>query len=523
MQIKNSFNRLISVLIISCLFSFNTDSVSAEKIHCLKILHTNDVHGRLAPVDYYGKNNVGGFAARAKLIKDIKSETENVLVLDAGDFAQGTLFFKFFDGIPDVKFMSKVGYDAAELGNHEFDKGLELLEKMADSAEFPLLCANIKFLNNSELQKKINSYVIKDFDGFKVGIIGVIAEDLRTIVNNTGGFVVYDVAKTVRNIVEKIDSQVDLIIVLSHIGIKEDIKLAKAVPEIDLIVGGHSHTFRHRPKRVFHNGDLTLVVQTGEFGIYLGNLDLVIEDKDIKEYKYRLIPVKGEFPDKYFEKKITKLSEIILKESSQKIGEIKIPPAVEQNNTRKKLTKTGTLVALAIKEKCLDVDIVLQNAGGIRKSGFAESFVSKKDVFELYPFENTVVIAEIKGSDLKSMLETSSAFLPEASGGFLQSLGLEYNVNTKKMPQILSDDKLSVLKEGERVSEIKINDKPLISDKYYKVAVNDYMFNGGNGYSQFENAKNVIKTGIFIQEAIIDFVKKNSPVFVKVEDKINLY
>ena len=539
---------LIIIFSFLAVFCFNTGYSLAEAAHNLTIIHTNDVHGRLKPVDYDNKQDVGGFAARAKLIKKIKSQNKNVLVLDAGDIAQGTLFFKFFNGVPDVKLMSEVGYDAAELGNHEFDKGLSGVEKMVESAKFPFLCANIRFLNNFELQNKIKPYIIKDYNGFKVAIIGIIANDLKTLISDSQNLEVLDSIETTKNIVKEINSKVDLIVVLSHSGFEEDIKLAKAVPEVDVIVGGHSHTFLKQPYRVFHGktstlrsgsenlkdglhekpgledlNSFTLIVQDGEFGINLGDLDLKFENKNIEKYNYNLILVDGTDKDRVFEKKIAKLYRKIYLQSNQKIGEIKISFEGEPS-TRKQLNKYGALINKAIKDKCPEAEIVFLNGGGIRsKKPWKAGAITLADVFEVYPFENLIVVADVKGSDLKSVLETSSRYFPESNAGLLQSLGLEYNVNTKENPQILSEDGLKIIKEGNKVSNIKINGKPLENDKYYKIAMNDFIFNGGNCYSQFKNAKNVRKTNIFVQNAIIDYIKKNSPVSVEVEDKINLY
>ena len=514
---------LIIIFSFLAVFCFNTGYSLAEAAHNLTIIHTNDVHGRLKPVDYDNKQDVGGFAARAKLIKKIKSQNKNVLVLDAGDIAQGTLFFKFFDGVPDMKLMSEVGYDAAELGNHEFDKGISGVEKIVESAKFPFLCANIRFLNDSELQKKVKPYIIKDYNGFKVAIIGIIANDLKTLISSSQNLEVLDSVEITKNIVKEINSKVDLIVVLSHSGFEEDIKIAKAVPEINVIVGGHSHTFLKKPYQVFHGKTSTLIVQDGEFGINLGDLDLKFENKNIEKYNYNSILVDGTDKDRFFEKKIAKLYRKIYLQSNQKIGEIKVSFEGEPS-TRKQLNKYGALINHSIKEKCPEAEIVFLNGGGIRsKKPWKAGDINLADVFEVYPFENLIVVADVKGSDLKSVLETSSRYFPESNAGLLQSLGLEYNVNTKENPQILSEDGLKIIKEGNKVSNIKINGKPLENDKYYKIAMNDFIFNGGNCYSQFKNAKNVRKTNIFVQNAIIDYIKKNSPVSVEVEDKINLY
>ena len=448
MNHKRFLTYIFSVLIVLC---FNT-SYSLAESHYLTILHTNDIHGQLKPIEYDKKHHVGGFSARAKLIKKFKSENKNVLILDAGDIAQGTLFFKYFDGVPDVKFMSKIGYDAAELGNHEFDKGTSVVEKMIESANFPFLCANIRFVNNPELQKKVKPYIIKDYNGFKVGIIGLIAQDLKTLVTNSDDFEALDPVETTRNIIKEIGSKVDLIVVLSHMGFKQDLNIAKEVPEINIIVGGHSHTFLKYPKRVFHGGTSTLIVQDGEFGVDLGHLDVKFENKHIEKYYYDLIPVDGKNEDRFFTEEILKLSQKIDFQANQKIGEIKIPLETRKNKVRSQLTNSGSLIIQAMKAKCPDVDIYLLNAGAIRSNKYINAgFMTEADVFELYPFEDAVVIAEIKGSELKSVLETSSRALPELSGSFLQSLGLEYSVNTAGNPQLVSNDGLHILKEGGRV------------------------------------------------------------------------
>ncbi len=496
----------------------------AENTHTLTILHTNDIHGRLKPINYRGKNNVGGFAGRAQIIKKIKSENKNILVLDAGDIAQGTLFFKFFEGVPDVKFMSEVGYDAAELGNHEFDKGLPVLKKMIDSASFPFLCSNIRFLNKPEMQNKIKPYIIKEYNGFKVIVIGVISRDLKTLVANYTDFEVIEPTDAVKTILGKIKSKIDLIIILSHSGIEEDIKLAKAVPEINIIVGGHSHTLLKYPKRIFHGKKSTLIVQAGEFGVNLGRLDLNFDNKNIEKYSYKMLPIEENQEETVFSNKISELSRQINVVAQQIIGKTQIPLDIRNNKLKTQLTNGGVFVLKTIKAQYPYIDIVFVNAGAIRSNKIIPAgLITKEDVFELYPFDDNIVIAEITGREIKSMLETSLRSFPKASSGFLQSLGIEYTINTTNPSQILSKDELSILRNGKRISNIKIGKTPLIMDKYYKIAVSEYIFNGGNGYSQFKNSKNIIKTEISVQNAIIDYLKKNSPIFVEVEDRINLY
>jgi len=521
-KIINIFGLLIIVL-AACLTG-NPEIWAENDYHSLTILHTNDVHGRLEPINYESFNNVGGFAARANIIEKIKSENNDVLTLDGGDFAQGTMFFKFFKGIPEIKFMSKVGYDAIELGNHEFDKGIPVLQKMVETSKTPILCSNIEFLHNKNLQKKVRPYLIKKYNGFNVLVIGVIAEDLKVLVGDYQSFEVKSPVETVKEIIKKQGVNADLVVVLSHEGVSEDLKLAKAVPEIDVIIGGHSHTFLKQPEKVYHGKNYTLIAQSGEFGVDLGKMDINFKDGKIINYNYKQILVDGSRQDEYFAGKIAKLSKKINKISNQKIGEIASPIDVRKDLLKKQLTNGGVFVLKSVKEKYPQVNAVLINSGAIRSNKIIDiGDFKKSDIFELYPFDDAIVLSKITGKELKSVLETSSLGLPYQSGSFLQTLGINYSVNTKNSPQILSSDGLRIVKEGDRVFDVKINGKPLEDNSYYTVATNDFIFNGGNGFSQFKNSVGVIHTKIPVQTAIIDFVKKNSPVQIQMEDKLNLY
>lgn len=514
---------LVFVILTVLMFVFSSISIS-EKGHYITILHTNDVHGRLEPFKYKDWiRPVGGLAKRAALIKKIEKANKNVITVDAGDFAQGTLFFNAFNGVPDVKLMEKSGYDYITLGNHEFDKGLAVTKKIVKNSKIPFVCANIEFKNDLELQKMVKPYLIRDYYGTKVAITGLITEKLEILVNNLKGVKVLDPVSKLQYVVKKVNSQADIIVVLSHMGVSDDIKLAEKVPEIDVIIGGHSHTLIKKPKLFNVNTDKTLVVQGGEFGARLGRLDLYVKDKKIKGYYYNLIPVSHDLEsDVIIQKQINLLSKEIEKYKNKKIGELSSAIGDEDKSIRSSLLKAGSLVTEAIKYNFPKTDIILQNGGGIRLNRKINAGkITLADVFELYPFENTIIIAEVKGSDLKSVLETSSRKFPYENGGFLQSLGLEYTVDINKPHQVLSNDGKKILKQGERVSDVKINGKPIETDKYYRIAVNNYMFNGGNGYSQFKDAKNVLDTGVLVQDAIVRFFEKKSPVCLTVKDKIH--
>ena len=491
----------------------------------LTILHTNDVHGRLQSIDYSDKlHSVGGIARRATIIRDLKSQNQNLLVLDAGDAVQGSLFFRFFDGIPDIKFMSQISYDAAALGNHEFDKGIDVIENLVNTANFPYISSNIRFTKNKSLDRKIKDYIIKDYNGFKVGIIGVTTDDLKTLTRGADHIKIFDDVKTVKKLVKKLDPKVDFIVILSHIGVEDDIELAKAVPEIDVIVGGHSHTLLNKPITVLNDKNTTLIVQTGEFGINLGKLEVTIKDKKIEKYNYNLIPIDKKIKeDQSMAKDIFLLAQQIENKTNKVVGVLNTPIDARENKIRTGLTAAGSLVTEAVKSKYPDAEIVMQNSGGIRAHKYINPGpITIGNILELYPFDNTVVLAEISGQDIKSILETSSRDLPGFAGSFLQTSGLEYTIDLSQKPQELSDDKTKLISEGSRVTNIKVNGIPLGEKKYYKIAVNDFIFSGGDGYTQFRRAKNVHKLDILLRSLIIDYIEHNSPISLTVGDRINL-
>ncbi len=522
--VKNKYMYLLLLVLISVIAGhFYLSTPVTQK---LVILHTNDMHGRVEPFDKNLKlRSIGGIARISKYIKQVKKNNTNVLVLDAGDMLQGTLYFKVFNGLPNINFMHKAGYDLAVLGNHEFDKGISILEQIVNAAKFPLLCANVKFIDNPELNNKVKPYLIKNYNGLKIGIIGIVTDDLKTLTGSSKQIEVYDDVTTTQKYADLLKDKVDFIIVLSHIGFWEDVKLAKAVSDIDLIIGGHSHTLLGTPHVVKHkSGKQVYIVQSGEHGEHVGKVELMFNKKKFSNLNYSLIPINANMPmDKKLAKEIDTYSQKLAVLTSTKIGQIKNKLIGKKELIRSRQTSAGLLVTSAIKHKHPEVDIVIQNSGGIKfHRNLPPGDITLAQVYELYPFDNVIVIGKISGKDLKSVLETSARKLPKLSGSFLQSKGLEYSIDLKKDPQLLSDDNTKIIKEGNRVYNIKVNGTPLKNDEYYKVAINDFLHFGGDGYSQLKHVKVIKKTKDHVQDLIIDYIKVNSPIIIENPDKINI-
>lgn len=275
----------------SALFALGIKSESlfaADNFVKITILHTNDVHSRIEPFPLDDKlfPGRGGAAPRATLINRIRKDEKNVLLFDAGDIFQGTPYFNYFGGELEIKLMSKTGYDAGTMGNHDFDNGLDGFFKQMAHANFPFLTSNYDF-SDTILNGKTKDYQIFSKDGLKIGVFGLCLE-LNGIVNKEqyGNTRYLDPLKKARQMEEllKKEHHCNLIICLSHLGHNynfnkiSDKVIAKNTHYIDLIIGGHTHTFLDAPESVLNiSGNETLINQVGYAGVNLGRIDFVFE------------------------------------------------------------------------------------------------------------------------------------------------------------------------------------------------------------------------------------------------------
>ena len=276
------------------LSSLPIDLFAKEDMTRLTILHTNDVHSRIDPFPPNDPKypNMGGVARRAALIKKIRSTEKNVLLLDAGDIFQVIPYFNLYGGELEFKLMSEMGYDASTLGNHDFDNGIDGLVKQMPNMNFPFLNANYSF-NDTLLENKVNEYKIFRRGNLQIGVFGIGIE-LRGLVDPklTGNILYNDPLVNANRIstLLKNEEKCDLVICLSHLGYKyndkkvSDSVLAKESSNIDLIIGGHTHTFLDEPTLIINkDGKEVLIAQVGWAGIKLGRIDYYFDSKKRKK------------------------------------------------------------------------------------------------------------------------------------------------------------------------------------------------------------------------------------------------
>jgi 5'-nucleotidase len=257
----------------------------------ITILHTNDVHSHIEPfgAGHSKFPNLGGVARRATLIEQIRAENPNTLVFDAGDIFQGTPYFNYFGGELEFKMMSKLGYKAATIGNHDFDNGIEGLEKQLPHAGFDFLTANYDF-KNTVMDGKTKAYKIYTIDGIKIGVfgLGIKLDGLvdPVLFKETSYLDPVEITQDMGTLLKE-DKGCDLVICLSHLGYYykknpdqiSDLNLAKRTKNVDLIIGGHTHTFLKKPTIVKNlEQENMLVNQVGCWGVNLGRIDFIFDD-----------------------------------------------------------------------------------------------------------------------------------------------------------------------------------------------------------------------------------------------------
>ena len=282
--------------------ALNNFSCSSHKN--ITILHTNDVHSHVEPFskDHSEFPNKGGFERRATLISEIRRQNPNTLLFDAGDIFQGTPYFNFYGGEIEFKLMSMLGYDAITIGNHDFDNGMDGLNNQLPNAKFDIISSNYDF-KNTILESKVSDYKIYNKSGIKIGVfgLGIELEGLvsKDLYKETKYLDPIDIANdTAKKLKES--ENCDIVICLSHLGYKyekfpnkvSDLNLAKSTKNIDLIIGGHTHTFMNKPVVVKNNaGNDVLINQVGCFGLYLGRIDFSFDSDNNKIFNSNLLMI----------------------------------------------------------------------------------------------------------------------------------------------------------------------------------------------------------------------------------------
>ena len=273
----------IQISFLLCLALSFAFSLFAQDTKELILLQTSDVHSRIEPINQKGDRNYdeGGFVRRAAFLDQFRKEHKNVLLFDCGDISQGTPYYNMFQGEVEVKLMNEMGYEAMTIGNHEFDFGMDNMARLFKMAKFPVVCANYN-LDATPLKDIVKPYVKNEKYGLKIGVFGLGAKPEGLIQANKCEGVIYENPIEVSNEIAALLKKkgCDVIVCLSHLGIQMDERLVAKTRNMDVILGGHSHTFMKGPKTYLNmDGKEVPVMHSGKSGVRVGRLNLTLKRK----------------------------------------------------------------------------------------------------------------------------------------------------------------------------------------------------------------------------------------------------
>lgn len=498
----------------------------------LTVLHTNDHHGR------FWKNSDGeyGMAARKTLIDGIRNEVKasggHTLLLDGGDVNTGVPESDTQDAEPDFKGMNLLGYDAMAIGNHEFDKPLPVLAKQMQWINFPMLSANI-YKGNQRLYKP---YALFDRGGLKIAVMGLTTDDTRKMVDPTqiAGIEFRVPAQEAAKLVPELKQQAHVVIAATHMGhypqgargvnAPGDVEMAREVNGIDLIVGGHSQNpvcmleqlgaaSRRAEAYVPGTGcapdrqNGTWIVQAHEWGKYVGRADFEYKEGEFKLVKYALLPVNLKQSVKGSDGKETKVhyatevkedpAMLALLQPYQEKGRAALDVVVGESDgvldgrrevVRKQPSSMGVFIASVMLQKA-GADLAIMNSGGVRESMPAGK-ITYKDILKVQPWGNMLSVVTMPGEELTNYLKIAAKMTP-GSGAFAQFAGVRMVI------------------VGGVLQSATIKGAPIDPAKTYRLAINSFHANGGDGYPRLADHPGYVNTGYVDADVMREYLSKN--------------
>lgn len=552
---KNMYSKIMLSLILGA----SVVSANNAEAFKLSVFHVNDIHSHISSERMKLKVDgvktymqIGGYARMVNQLKKLKAKKPNSLILNAGDTFQGTLFYSLFKGKADAKALNLISWDAYALGNHEFDDGDKALADFLDllDDDITMLAANVVPDKGNILEGKWSPYVIKTVGKEKIGIIGIdiVGKTIKSS-NPSDEIKFSDETKTAQKYINELKALgINKIIVLSHQGYKNDLKMAAALSGVDIIVGGDSHSllgdFSNLGLKSTSNDYPTLVtskdnkqvcvVQAWEYAHLLGDLDVVFdkagdvlyctgqpkilagdvfkrknkdgkkvevsEDEkrkilkiltaasniDIVEENKEALKIVKEYEDKVNEKKT-----IVIGSAGEEIGHSRIPgDTYDKRNTLPLGSDIAAIVAKSFYDLSKLADACIQNAGGVR-TPIMKGDISMGDAYSLLPFSNTLFEIQMTGSEIKQVLEDAIANVKTggSTGSFPYSYALKYDVDMSKD----INNTVSNLEILNRKTQIW---GELIKDKMYTIVTNSYTAGGKDGYTTFKTVQDKRGKGV---------------------------
>lgn len=463
----------------------------------LTFLQFNDVY-EISPVE--GR---GGFAQLMTALKEERAKAEHSITVVSGDFLSPSVLSNVTKGKQMIEMFNAVGVNVVTLGNHEFDFGTTILKQRMDESNFVWLGTNVFDQNNNVIGKVTAPFYIKEIAGIKVGFIGILTP--KTTKLSLGGKLlkITSPVEAARKAVKELQNQgAEVIVALTHLDIDKDLNLAKEVPEINLILGGHDHiAITYYKKGV-------LIHKSGTDTQYLGVIKLtVIKDgknlKIIPSWCMRSIFELEEDPS--IAKIVENYTVMLDKALNVIVGKTLINLDSRVETVRGKESSMGNLIADALKNS-FHAEVAFINGGSIRGHTLhlAGSDITRGHILSELPFDDEAVVIELKGKNLLGAIENGLSALPQLDGRFPQVSGLKIYYDPDAP-------------EGNRVLKVEVNGQALNPEKKYRVATSNYLFQGGDNYNMFANGK-LIENGLFdtpINLIVLDYLGKKGAIDAK--------
>ncbi len=524
------FSMLLVVVLAVMLF---TAVQAQDDTFALTIIHTNDTHAAHEP----NRNGDGGVARLASVVKQIRASADNVLLVDAGDRFTGTLFHTQFLGQDQVQIMNALGYNVMTLGNHEFDNGDEVLGQFLDGINFPVVVSNIDVTNSAPLAGKLVSSTVIDVNGQQVGVVGLITADTATISSPSDAVVFNaDYAAAANAAAAELVAQgVNKIILLTHTGIVADKAFITNLENIDVVIGGHSHTLlsntyasaEDKYPLAFETPAGTTIYygQAGSNGLYAGVMELEFdaEGNVVKAGGDTVLLSRFITPDAEVE--------VIVSTLAAEVEELRNTPinataevllVGDRAVCRTEECNLGNLIADAMRAET-GAQIAFMNGGGIR-ANIEPGDITLGEVLTVHPFGNLISTFRLKGSDVIAALENGVSGLRVENGvllrdgnpgRFLQVSGLRYSFDPN-------------LEVGKRITKVEVLNEDgeyvaIDPEAIYSVATLNFLRTGGDGFTVFaENAIDPYDFGRMDYEVTASFMAANSPLNYAVEGRITI-
>lgn len=482
---------LLTLAIGLCIASCSAGRGGSGSDH-LVILHTNDTHSSIDP----DSRDNGGIARRKVIIDSVRAEHSNVMLVDAGDAVQGSLYFTIFGGEVERALMNELGYDIRILGNHEFDRGMNKLAEEWGQVTATRLSTNYD-LTGSTLEGLFVPTVIKEVNGHKIGFIGLNLDPVGIIAEeNCEGVKYLDALEKANEAAARLRSEgAEMVIAVSHLGYDptqgtSDVDIARGSKDIDIIIGGHSHTAidptnPDSPQWRIPNaeGDTVTVLQTGSRGSAVGEIDIDLATRTVTP---KLIPVNNRLDSRIDTKFASLIDPYRVKVDSlraYKIGET--PNEFERTSTRM-LNLFSDFVRERGAEICgKPVDLSIMNKGGIRNS-LMSGDITKGEIIDIAPFENRVVVLDILGADL---LENIGIMTGQEGQGVSSNVKVHYDPETHA------------------VNSVTIDGRPVDPARRYRLATIDYLAAGNDYMTPLKRAVTIARSKDILYEALIEYIE----------------